>query len=223
MKKITILLLFLSMTSPMLGAVFTRVCEADGNTPFDGRDIMVGTKLTIIVDSNVAEYWYGGALAVEEANMANRGLLYGRNPDEFGNYLGSCLPDAGADPAVWDTVSYGYGGFELYGGSDPNVGDWFIFDYNALDIGDCNVAFYDYDVSDTEPVYTLIFHHVCTRDFNNDTKVDFADFAVLASYWQATDCNDSGGWCEGTDLDIDGNVDLDDLMLFVDYWLERTE
>jgi hypothetical protein len=232
MKKITILLLFLSMTLPILGAVSTRVYLADGNTPLEPievnlpiikyPDIMVGTKLTVIVDSNVAEYWYGGVLSVEKADMANRGLLYGRGYDGFG-YPGSCLPAAGDDAAVWDTYMYPGPGFELYGGSDPNVGDWFIFDYNALDIGDCNVAFYDYDVSDTEPVYTLIFHHVCTRDFNNDTKVDFADFAVLASYWQATDCNDSGGWCEGTDLDIDGNVDLDDLMLFVDYWLERTE
>jgi hypothetical protein len=222
MKKAISFVLFLGIASVAVGDVSTRVCEADGNTPFNGRDIMVGTRLTIIVVSNVAEYWYGGVLIIEDADMANRGRLYGRDFDGYG-YPGSCLPAAGVDAAVWDTYIYPGPGFELYGGSDPNVGDWFIFDYNALDIGDCNVAFYDYDVSETEPIHTLTFHHVRTRDFDGNTQVDFADFAVLAFYWQATDCNESGGWCEGTDLDIDGDVDFDDLMLFCEYWLERTE
>jgi hypothetical protein len=229
MKKKTILLLFFCVTSSALGAVSTRVCLSDGNTPlelvdpcipFVYRDVMVGTRLTIIVDSNVAEYWYGGALGAEEEDMLNRGCLYGRSYD--GNeYPGSCLPDAGEDAAVWNTVSYGYG-FELYGGNEPNAGDWFILDYNALDIGDCNIAFYDFDVSETEPVYTLIFHHVRTRDFDGNTQVDFADFAVLALYWQEVNCGDAND-CEGTDLDVDGNVDFDDLILFVEYWLEKTQ
>jgi hypothetical protein len=235
MKKIIILLLLFCMTSPTWGAVSTRVCLSDGVTPleladpcvpFVYRDIMGGTKLTIIVDSNVAEYWYGGALGVEEEKMLNHGCLYGRGFDGFG-YPGSCLPAAGEDAYVWSTVSYGYG-FELYGGSEPTVGDWFILDYdaNALDIGDCNVSFYYYEEIEGEMVpillHTLTFHHVRTRDFNDDTKVDFRDYAILASHWLETDCNNSG-WCQGTDLDIDGNVDLNDLMLFCEYWLEKTE
>jgi hypothetical protein len=221
MKKITILLLFFSMTSPTWGAVSTRVCLSDGNTPleladpcipFVYRNIMVGTRLTIIVDSNVAEYWYAGALVTEETD-----ILYGRGCDGSG----SCLPAAGDFAYVVEIEYPGYG-VEFYGGEEPNVGDWFIFDYNAKSIGNCDVAFYDYDISETEPVYTLTFNHVRTRDFNNDTKVDFSDFAVLASYWQVNDCNNPG-WCQGTDLDIDEDVDFDDLMLFVEYWLERTK
>jgi hypothetical protein len=224
MKKITILLLFFCTTSPTWGEVSTRVCLSDGNTPleladpcipFVYRDVMVGTRLTIIVDSNVAEYWYGGALVTEETD-----ILYGRGCDGL-ECSGSCLPAAGEFASAVRIEYPGYG-FEFYGGEEPNVGDWFIFDYNAKDIGNCNVAFYDYDVSVTEPVYILTFNHVRTRDFNNDTKVDFRDFAVLASYWQVTACNDPG-WCQGTDLDIDGDVDSNDLMLFVEYWLEKTE
>lgn len=67
-----------------------------------------------------------------------------------------------------------------------------------------------------------MFSHAPSRDFNNDTKVDVADFATLDSHWQKTRFNDPN-WCEGTVPDLDGNVDCNDLMLFADYWLEKTE
>jgi hypothetical protein len=72
------------------------------------------------------------------------------------------------------------------------------------------------------PVYDLVFSHVPTRDFDEDTKVDVADFAIFALYWHVVDCNDPNQ-CGGTDLDIDGNVDSMDLALFADYWLKSTE
>ncbi len=63
MKRVILLVLFLCMASVAAGEVSTRVCLADGNTPVPPvdpnfphvyPDIMVGTRLTIIVDSNVA-------------------------------------------------------------------------------------------------------------------------------------------------------------------------
>ncbi|MBN1392776.1 MAG: hypothetical protein JW947_08250 [Sedimentisphaerales bacterium] len=235
MKKMIILFLLLSVTSGTLGAVSARVCLSDGITPLEladpcipneYRDIMVGTKLTVLVSSDVAEYWYAGDLVVAEAEMANIGLLYGRDC-EFGECPGSCLPDAGEDAAVWDTYMFPGPGFEFYGGFEPNVGDWFIFDYNALEVGDCNVLFYEYQEIEGEPVpvllSTMTFHHTRTRDFNGDTKVDFADFAILASYWQEDNCGSLNN-CEGADLDNnDGDVDLGDLMEFCKFWLEKTE
>ena len=104
------------------------------------------------------------------------------------------------------------------------MGDWFTIDYNATAIGDCNVAFFDgidYDLP-YEPTYYIEFTHVRTRDFDGSTRVDFGDFAILASYWQEPGCEDLN-WCEGSDLDLSGTVDINDLMLFTDYWLERTE
>jgi len=220
MTKQILAALFFCMGSVAAGEVSTRVCLADGNTPLEYTDIMVGTKLTMIVSSDVAQDWFaGGALVIEGEEMQNRGVLYGRDC-EFGECPGSCLPDAGEWATVWETFFPGIG-FDLGSVEDPNAGDWYIIDYNAIDIGDCNVTFYDYDISE-EPVDILPFHHVRTRDFDNNTKVDFADFAILALYWQETDCNDPN-WCEGTDLDIDGNVDSNDLMLFSDYWLETTQ
>jgi len=229
MKKLVLLTLFLSTSVTAFGEVSARVCLANGNTPLDladpnvpfvYRDIMVGTKLTIYVDSNVAEEGFWGGLAMEDTNMANIGLIYGIECDEV-ECPGSCLPAAGDDAAVFISTMYPGPGFELYGGSEPAAGDWFIFDYNSIDLGDCNVAFYNYDVNDSDPVIILSFHHVRTRDFNGDYIVDFADLAMLTPYWLVTDCN-GPDWCEETDLDTNHNIDFKDFMLFSKFWLEET-
>lgn len=229
-RKMVLLLsaLILSAASISSGTVSVEVRMSDDKTPFPPiepnlpyriyPDIMVGTKLTIFVWSDVNEYWESCALLLAEAEMADYGLIYGRDC-EFGECPNSVLPDAGDWAVVYE--AYPSLGFEMYGGEEPNAGDWFVFDYNALDIGDCNIEFYD-DVFSPNPVCTLVFHHVPTRDFNGDGKVDFLDYAILASYWQATDCIEPD-WCQGTDLDFDGNIDMNDLMEFCKDWLKKTE
>jgi hypothetical protein len=230
MKKLILFVLVFGMTSVAVGEVSTRVCFSDGNTPleladanvpFKYRDIMVGTKLTIIVSSDTAENW-SGDLATADANR-DYGVLSCRDlNDTTGVCGGSCFPEAGTEASVVLWEEAGIYGFQLLGHSSAVAGDWFIIDYNAIETGDCNVGFYDHSVSWDEPIYYLEFSHVRTRDFNNDTKVDFADFALFVLYWQVADCNDPN-WCEGADLDTDGSVDSNDLALFVDYWLEKTE
>ena len=48
--------------------------------------------------------------------------------------------------------------------------------------------------------------------------MDFHDFAVFSSRWGDIGCVDPN-WCNGADLDRDGDVDNSDLGLFIDYWL----
>lgn len=222
MKRLVLLISFLTMVSVASAEVSTRVCLADGNTPLEYQDIMVGTKLTIIVDSNLAQYWDGDlALMGEDVNFA---VLSARGPKVFGDWSGSHLAAAGFMAAVNEWVNPGIQGFDLYtdflGGG---VGDWFIIDYEATAIGDCNVAFFD--GIDYSPPYTptdhIEFTHVRTRDFDGSTVVDLGDFAIFGSYWQMS-CTDPN-WCQGTDLDVSGTVNLEDLMLFTDYWLVRTQ
>ncbi len=55
-------------------------------------------------------------------------------------------------------------------------------------------------------------------DLTGDDWVDFADFSVLAGYWQDTQCSPPD-WCVGADYEPDGDVDLDDLAALVDGWL----
>jgi hypothetical protein len=232
MKRLTVLVLFLGLASMAMGEVSTRVYLADANTPLEladpnvpyvYRDIMVGTKLVIIVDSNVAEHWDGGLFI--PGTDKDYGVLSGRDyNDTTLDWEGSRLEAAGDRARVFDCQDDIRSGFDLYGHRSAAAGDWFIIDYTATSVGTCNVGFYDYgwpggmDYS----IYDLMFSHVRTRDFNQDTKVDFADFAIFASYWQVVDCNDPNQ-CEGADLDTDGNIDSNDLALFVGYWLESTE
>lgn len=49
--------------------------------------------------------------------------------------------------------------------------------------------------------------------------VDFIHFARFAEHWRDMPCNQSNMWCGGADLNYENNVDLTDLSLFVEQWL----
>jgi hypothetical protein len=141
-----------------VGGISTTVYWDDGNTPWVGEDIMVGTKLTIIVSSNVPEWLSGGSLAIADANR-DYGVLSARGTEPY--YLDSCFPAAGTAAVATTWFETGIAGFDMYvGDEDVNVGDWFIIDYTATTVGTCKVGFYDHDVSWVDPVYYLEFTHV---------------------------------------------------------------
>ncbi|MCF7955964.1 MAG: CotH kinase family protein [Phycisphaerae bacterium] len=53
-------------------------------------------------------------------------------------------------------------------------------------------------------------------DLDGNCIVNLADFASLAQHWMEVNCGD----CSGTDITRDGNVNLDDLIEFIDNWFE---
>jgi len=230
MKKLLTLILVLGMAPIAAGQVSLKVYEADEVTPFDSNEaIMVGTRLTLIVSSDSNDYWSGG-LFIADRNRA-LGTLAGRSYDPNTRDWTDLHYEAAGDLAkvtAWKDSSIW--GFDLYtfypvdGNSEDNstiTGDWFIVDYYADEVGECNVGFYDYSVSWDDPNYYITFSHIPTRDLNSDEVVNFGDFAIFSSQWYATDCNDPN-WCDGADLERDGDVDYNDLELFVKYWLWPT-
>ncbi|MFH1614214.1 MAG: dockerin type I domain-containing protein [Planctomycetota bacterium] len=63
--------------------------------------------------------------------------------------------------------------------------------------------------------------HLCLAreygDLNQDCKIDFLDFAVLAAYWQEF-CSDPNS-CENADVDRSGFIDFNDLSVITENWL----
>ena len=226
-----------------IGEVSTTVYLADGetpleladpNVPFVYRDIMVGTKLTIVVRSDSTGNWSGSLQIVGDDR--DFGVISARDfNDVTRDWEGSHLEAAGASAGVYRSAGSSSTTISLGAGRDSVSGDWFVIDYAATNAGGCSVGFREDVVSpcpDCDPsrpppfedrlVHELVFSHVPTRDFNGDAKVDFVDFAILVSFSTVTNCGDLN-WCEGADLDTDGDADIDDVMLFADYWLENAE
>ena len=52
-----------------------------------------------------------------------------------------------------------------------------------------------------------------------DINATMVEYAIFAGYWQRTDCSVSNDDCSGADFDQSGAVDLIDLQLFTERWL----
>jgi len=219
MKITRCLVIFLFWEAAVVaGDVSVSVYEADGTTPFDGRNIIVGTELTLMIRSDSGEYWSGGVFLAGD----NRGLgalsARGWDPNTL-DWAGSRTEAAGAMATVWEYRDSWLWGCDLYTDSyGVEAGDWFIFDYEATAVGDPNFGFYNYSLSWDEPVSTVAFTQVPSPDFDDDGVVTLADFAHFSSHWLESDCQNSS-WCGGADLNTDTVVDMQDLALFSDYWL----
>lgn len=212
----------------------TPLAAVDPNHPGIYRDIMVGTRLVIVVSSDTGGYWLGHLRFswdnAEYAKLGGKGLTVVPEVD-IPDYRNSCLEAAGEGAKVYDfsgPEGIGLEFFAPYDYGDPNYrpavpGDWFICDYQAERVGSCDVELYDLFVSPDTPIELLSFTHVPSRDFDGDTIVNFEDLALLAGRWRATVDPDPNSPEAVYDLNSDSRVDADDLALFSEYWLERTD
>ncbi len=203
--------------SHCFSAVNVKIFHDDGITPYSGQSIMVGTDLIVVVNSDQTQPWSGGLfLEGEKRGLAS---LTGRNYDpNTEDWAGSHLIAAGPGALVQSYKDSAIWGFDLFTDTSPAPTDWFVLDYKAIDVGDPNMGFYDYSVSWEVPGSYLDFKHVATRDFNMDKKVDIKDFSILQKHWLSNQCV-TPQWCESTDINRDGIVNVDDLLLFETFWL----
>ena len=50
--------------------------------------------------------------------------------------------------------------------------------------------------------------------------VNLEDFAQFAEYWLEVSCDGGNDYCNGADINGDNSVDIDDLELFANEWLD---
>jgi hypothetical protein len=85
--------------------------------------------------------------------------------------------------------------------------------------GHCNevpkqIGFWSYTVVRELGPYPRHFN----GDIDDDNDVDFMDFGWFGDEWQTIGCQ-APDWCGGTDIDKSGVVDVNDLKMFADTWL----
>lgn len=212
--------------------VFMNVYRCDGKTPLASKDpntpdvysdIMVGTRLVLLISSDVRGYWMGGLHLTWDDWQ--RGKLAGRgfdpnSPDA--NFKDSCLKAAGPRATVSFMEASDRVGFWLNSSTRAVPGDWFVLDYLAEETGPSHIGWYDYSLSFDTPVKVYSFTHVPSRDFDDDGVVNFKDFVSLASEWRRP-VDPNAEPARRRDLDGNLSVGFSDLALFSEYWLERTK
>ena len=231
----------------------TPLLWADPNVPDVYQDIMVGTRLTIFIISDEPGGWAGQLWHSWEDAAIGTICARDEDPDKYG-YEGSLLPAVRQEKGALVRDSADETGQALYlvcTAATP-AGEWFVVDYYAETLGTCYLGLYADELQvDPNPdnlyipptalgqplgpfvaLQALAFNHVASRDFNQDTVVNFVDFALLARAWRsgAPDPNlmepappIDPNTVLSPDLNADDIVDVADWALFSTYWLERTD
>jgi hypothetical protein len=209
---------FCAVSYAGFGNAIVKVYEAGEEISLNNIEVIVGSELEFVVCVDANDYWSGGLFI--DGDDRELGYLAGRDPDpNTRDCEDSHLQAAGelAEVTPWED-SY-IQGFDLCGSLlDTAAGDWFVIDYYPEKAGVCNIAFYNYGASWNDPNTQIIITQIFPGDCTGDNKVDMEDLAVLASYWNMTDCNDPNV-CGQADLDSDGDVNINDMTIMANYWL----
>jgi uncharacterized protein YrrD len=57
-------------------------------------------------------------------------------------------------------------------------------------------------------------------DINGDSRVDLSDFGIVSAGWMEAGCDGDNNFCSWSDIDLSGDVNLDDLLMLAERWLE---
>ncbi len=235
------------LTSTALAVVSVQVYRGDEQTPLEWvdpnipdvyRNIMVGTRLTLFVVSDAPASIWSGGLWVSRDDW-NRGTIAGRGyNDQTINYDGSVLPASGRIAHVFDSPTENGMDFSI-SIDEALAGEWFVLDYRAEALGTCNVGLYSAQPEAESPhdfnylfdvpppgnnvwIQGLSFNHAPSQDRNDDTTVNFVDFAIWATQWNEPALADPN-MATPSDANEPSTIDARDLALFCTYWLERTD
>ncbi|MFB0555439.1 MAG: GLUG motif-containing protein, partial [Phycisphaerae bacterium] len=67
--------------------------------------------------------------------------------------------------------------------------------------------------------YSRLAWQIPAGDFVCPDGITIDDFLFFIEHWRDDNCDSSNDYCQGTDLDLSGTVDEDDLEIFLENWL----
>ncbi|MBN2138647.1 MAG: metallophosphoesterase [Sedimentisphaerales bacterium] len=65
----------------------------------------------------------------------------------------------------------------------------------------------------------VILYDPNPNSLTQDCSTNFCDFAAFASHWLEVGCDQANNWCVGADIDHIDDVDISDLQVLAEYWL----
>lgn len=66
-----------------------------------------------------------------------------------------------------------------------------------------------------------VFSTQWAGDLDHDCDVDIQDFSLFAADWMNSECSSENNWCQDRDINKAGSIDLLDLQIFCNHWLQR--
>jgi hypothetical protein len=71
--------------------------------------------------------------------------------------------------------------------------------------------------------YPRLVWQIPVGDYVCPDGIAMEDFAFFMDHWGDINCNNSNGYCQGTDLDFSGAVNINDYQILINYWLNENQ
>jgi hypothetical protein len=81
-------------------------------------------------------------------------------------------------------------------------------------------SIYEFDEKNNTHSITVHQQLGCPKwDLDGDYRVNMEDFSILAGFWSHEGCSEPD-WCSGIDFDHSGKIDILDVKMLAEHWLE---
>ena len=214
------------------------------NNEFNGYSSLDGENWTLIYTASVSmssDFHIGLCVTAHNGNAISTAVF-----DNVTIISDSTAPNP--NPATWEVAPHATGSSTIEMSATEGTDDSGIVEYyfeetsgnlggnssgwissrNYTDLGLKPLHTYTYKVrmrdlmgNTTEYSDSLSVTTGPIPDTNDDQFVNIKDFDNISNSWFQTDCS-SQNWCDGADFDLNGVVDLIDLEIFSNSWLQST-
>lgn len=190
------------------------------------RSVSLNSDGTINQDNEVAVIWmtdpssgqlYAPLWSFGDITFDKEGLLYitGAIRTEAGVKIGPLTGTYNIETGQFDTID------EIYIGQIAFSPDGSLFYHNT---GTGEIAKFLSPQEDTSSLnlnikLTDLAAYSSDKDFNFDSKINFVDFALFSLRWSEQKSTETE-ISKQADLNMDGKVDLNDILILMDHWLE---